>query len=74
MNTTLIKTKRVKDLDVGDVFVFCWIEWRVTKKLDRLYYCRNEEGGGWCDSFGINSMMKVQYLGKRLDKRKTKKT
>lgn len=70
---TLVLRKRVKDLEKGDVFVYDWSEWRVTKIKDRIYFRRNREGrGGWGGSFGLNCMMMVEYVGARADFSKSK--
>jgi hypothetical protein len=72
-----IKKIRVKDLERGDIFRYSNVEWCVVRREEnKILYRRNIDRAGWSNDFGINSMMLVEYVGKRANyiekKRKTK--
>lgn len=60
-----VPTKRIKDLVVGDLFMYNMVEWEVVKKDDeRVYFNSIQSKGNNYNSIGARAMALVEYLGR----------
>lgn len=55
-------TKRVYELELGDIFVYCNVRFIVFKKTAEKIYYKNKKHRNWIESFGAKNQMKVEII------------